>query len=58
MKRLFLLMVLMMAGAVAQAAPKEITLEQYIASKKAAAEKSQTAFNEEAAKKQCDKKGF
>ena len=56
MKRLFLLMVLMMAGAVAQAAPKEITLEQFIASKKAAAEKSEIEFNEAAAKKQFDKK--
>lgn len=56
MKRLFLLMVLMMAGAVLQAAPKEMTLEQFIEARKAYAEKAGKEFNEEAVKKQFEKK--
>jgi hypothetical protein len=57
MKRLFLLAVFLMAGVVAQAAPKEpMTLDQYLAQKKASAEKRNAAYDEAKAKRDFDKK--
>ena len=66
MKRLFLLIVFLMAGIVAQAAPapkEPQTLDQYLAAQKAKAEKKGSAFDEakskEAfAKKDLDKNGI
>jgi len=57
MKRLFLLTVFLMAGAVAQAAEKSpMNLDQWIAAKKAAAEKNGKEFNEAKTKEQFEKK--
>jgi hypothetical protein len=56
MKRLFLLTVILMTGVVAQAAPKVMTLDEYLAQKKANAEKNGKVFDEAAAKKAFDKK--
>ena len=57
MKRLFLLTVFLMAGVVAQAAPKEPqTLEQYLAKRKASAEKKGESFDEAKAKESFAKK--
>jgi hypothetical protein len=51
MKRLFLLAVILMTGMVAQAAPKSpSTLDEYLAKKKASAEKKGETFDEAKAK--------
>lgn len=57
MKRLFILTVVLIAGVVAQAAPKvPVTLDEYIATAKAKAEKAGKAFDEEKVKKNFAKK--
>jgi hypothetical protein len=57
MKRLFLLVVFLMAGVVAQAAPKgPLTLDEWIAKRKASAEKKGEAFDEAKAKSSFEKK--
>ena len=56
MKRLFLLAVILMAGAIVQAEPKGLTLEEFIAQRKAGAEKKGEAFDEAKAKATFDKK--
>jgi hypothetical protein len=57
MKRLFLLVVFLMAGVVAQAAPKgPLTLDEFLAKRKASAEKKGEAFDEAKAKEKFAKK--
>ena len=57
MKRLFLLTVFLMAGVVAQAAPKgPVTLDEFLAKQKANAEKNGKEFNEDKAKERFAKK--
>ncbi len=57
MKRLFLLTVILMAGVMAQAAPKaDVTLDEYLATTKANKEKNGKEYDEAAAKKAFDKK--
>jgi len=57
MKRLFLLIVFLMAGVVAQAAPKEpLTLDAFLAKQKATAEKNGKEFDEAKAKERFAKK--
>ena len=63
MKRLFLLVVFLLAGVVAQAAPKgPLTLDEYLAKRKARAEKKGLEYDEAKekssfAKKDLDKDG-
>lgn len=57
MKRLFLLTVFLMAGVVAQAAPKgPLNLEEFLARQKALAEKQGREFKEADAKRNFEKK--
>ncbi len=56
MKRLFLLTVFLMAGVVAQAAPKAVNLEEFLVRQKALAEKQGREFKEADAKRNFEKK--
>jgi hypothetical protein len=57
MKRLFLLTVFLLAGVVAQAAPRVVmTLDEFLAKKKGEAEQRGNVFDEAKAKKQFDAK--
>ena len=57
MKRFFLLTVILMAGVVAQAAPKApLNLEDFLVRQKALAEKQGREFKEDAAKRNFEKK--
>jgi hypothetical protein len=57
MKRLFLLVIFLMAGVVAQAAPKgPLTLDEWIAKRKANAEKKGEEYDEAKAKASFEKK--
>lgn len=56
MKRLFVLMMVLMVGVMAQAEQKALTLQDFIAQKKAAAEKKGSAFDEAAVKAAFERK--
>lgn len=57
MKRLFLLTVILMAGVMAQAAPKAaVTLDEYLATTKANREKNGKEYDEAKVKAQFEKK--